>query len=283
MVGDEQLRDRTATVVGDDIGAVDAEPVHERDDHGHLSRRADVLPGCHFGPAEREKVGRDASANRCKPRDRIAPLEAVQRESVEDTRERNALFVAARYAPEYPETQLDSPELGQALGAIEIILDHHEPYPGFVINRHWDILKTTKGAMRVASFLGGGMHSNMLRQFFDPDDLGAAVANWPDVARDLLRHLHAEIALAPSDRTAKELLAEVFRYPGVPREWRQRNLSVAPTPLLTVVFRKDDRELRFFSAITTFGAPRDVTPDDVRIECAFPADQATAEFCAALR
>jgi hypothetical protein len=58
---------------------------------------------------------------------------------------------------------------------------------------------------------------------------------------------------------------------------------VAPTPLLTVVFRKNDRELRFFSAITTFGAPRDVTLDDVRIECAFPADQATAEFCAALR
>jgi transcriptional regulator with XRE-family HTH domain len=198
-------------------------------------------------------------------------------------RERNALFVAARYAPEYPETQLDSPELAQALRAIEIILEHHEPYPGFVINRHWDILKTTKGAMRVASFLGGGMHSNMLRQFFDPNDLRAAVANWSDVARDLLRHLHAEIALAPSDRTAKELLAEVFRYPGVPREWRQRNLSVAPTPLLTVVFCKNDRELRFFSAITTFGAPRDVTLDDVRIECAFPADQATAEFCAALR
>jgi hypothetical protein len=49
------------------------------------------------------------------------------------------------------------------------------------------------------------------------------------------------------------------------------------------LFRKNDRELRFFSAITTFGAPRDVTLDDVRIECAFPADQATAEFCAALR
>jgi MmyB-like transcription regulator ligand binding domain len=198
-------------------------------------------------------------------------------------RERNPLFVAARYAPEYPETQLESPELAQALRAIEIILEHHEPYPGFVINRHWDILKTTKGAIRMASFLGGGMHWNMLRQFFDPDDLRAAVANWPDVARDLLRHLHAEIALAPSDRTAKELLEEVLRYPGVPREWRQRNLSVAPTPLLTVVFRKNDRELRFFSAITTFGAPGDVTLDDVRIECAFPADQATAEFCAALR
>jgi hypothetical protein len=72
-------------------------------------------------------------------------------------RERNPLFVAARYAPEYPETQLDSPELAQALRAIEIILEHHEPYPSFVINRHWDILKTTKGAMRVASFLGGGI------------------------------------------------------------------------------------------------------------------------------
>jgi hypothetical protein len=52
--------------------------------------------------------------------------------------------------------------------------------------------------------------------------------------------------------------------------------------VLTVEFRKDGRALRFFSTITTFGTPRDVTLDELRIECAFPADQATADFCQGL-
>jgi hypothetical protein len=49
-----------------------------------------------------------------------------------------------------------------------------------------------------------------------------------------------------------------------------------------VRFRKDDRELRFFSTITTVGTARDVTIDELRIECTFPADDATAELCRTL-
>jgi hypothetical protein len=37
----------------------------------------------------------------------------------------------------------------------------------------------------------------MLLQFFDPDDLGAAVVNWEEVAGDLIRHLHDEVAAVP--------------------------------------------------------------------------------------
>jgi hypothetical protein len=40
-------------------------------------------------------------------------------------RERNALFLAARYAPEYSETNLDAPELVQVRRAIEILCRKH--------------------------------------------------------------------------------------------------------------------------------------------------------------
>jgi transcriptional regulator with XRE-family HTH domain len=198
-------------------------------------------------------------------------------------RERNALFLAARYAPEYPETNLDAPEFAQMRRAIEIVLAHHEPYPAFVLNRHWDILRANEASMRVAGYIHGTTaHSNMLRQFFDPDDLRAAVVNWEEVARDLLRHLHDELAAVPSDVRGRELLNEILRYPGVPGEWRMRDLHAPPTPLLTVVFRKDDDEYRFFSTITRFGTPRDVTLEDLRIECTFPADVGTAKLCRTL-
>jgi hypothetical protein len=68
-------------------------------------------------------------------------------------------------------------------------------------------------------------------------------------------------------------------YPGVLAQWRTLDVGALPPPLLTVVFRKADRELRFFSTITTFAMPRDVTLDEIRIECAFPADESTAELC----
>jgi transcriptional regulator with XRE-family HTH domain len=198
-------------------------------------------------------------------------------------RERNALLLAAGYSPEYAETDLDAPELAQVRRAIDFIIEHQEPYPAFVLNRRWDILAANRAAARVAAFLvGGSAHTNMLRQFFDPADIRAAVVNWEEIAGDLLRHLHDEVAATPSDARARALLDEVCGYPGVPARWRERPLDSPPPPVLTVVFRKGGTELRFFSTIARFGTPRDVTVDELRIECVFPGDEATAELCRSL-
>jgi transcriptional regulator with XRE-family HTH domain len=116
-------------------------------------------------------------------------------------RERNALLLAGGYAPEYTESGLDAPELAQVRRAVDYILEHQEPYPAFVLNRRWDILKANGAAARVAEFLiGGSRHDNMVRQFLDPGDLRRVVDNWEEVAGDLVRHLYDEVAAAPSDR-----------------------------------------------------------------------------------
>lgn len=184
-------------------------------------------------------------------------------------RERNALLVAAGYAPRYPESQLATPALAQVRQAIELMLKQQEPYPAFLMNRHWDILMANEAAVRMNRFLLGGRdspHRNMLRHVFDPGDLRGVLANWEEVAGDLLAHLHNLVSSSPGDTVARALLEEVLSYPGVPARWRQRDLSTAPTPLLTTVFQRDGRELRFFSTITTFGTPRDVTLDELHIE-----------------
>ena len=41
--------------------------------------------------------------------------------------------------------------------------------------------------------------------------------------------------------------------------------------------RTDDGELRFFSTVTTFGTPADITVEELSIESFFPADRETAE------
>jgi transcriptional regulator with XRE-family HTH domain len=196
-------------------------------------------------------------------------------------RERNALLVAAGFAPRYRETELASPEMAPIRRAIEFILQHQEPYPAIVTNRHWDILLMNESTRRIFEFLlpGGPRHVNMLRQIFDPQDMRSVLRNWEELAIDVLRHLHNQVAVAPSDAKARALLDEVLAYPGVPAQWRTREPGSTPQPLLNTVFGKDELELRFFSTITTFGTPHDVTLDELRIECSFPADDATAEFC----
>jgi transcriptional regulator with XRE-family HTH domain len=198
-------------------------------------------------------------------------------------RERNMLLMAAGYTPEYAETPLTDPELTQVRRAIEFILEHQEPYPAFVINRCWDVVQANRAAARLENFLhGGSIHVNMMRRFFDPEDMRAVVVNWEDIASDLIRHLHDEVTASPSDSTMRALLEEVLSYPGIPSHWRTRQLGTSPPPLLTVVFRKEDHELRFFSTITRFGTPRDVTIDELRIECTFAADEPTAQLCRTL-
>lgn len=200
-------------------------------------------------------------------------------------RERNALLLGAGYAPQYSENALATPTLERMREAIELILTHQEPYPAFVVNRHFDVLMANAAAQRINDLVMRGRpsaHANLLRQVFDPDDFRQVIVNWPEVAEKFLRHLHADIAAAPSDATAQALLDEVLAYPGVPKAWRLRDVEIEPVPVLNLVFRSDAGELRFFETVTTFATPRDVTLDELRIECAFPADAHTADVCARL-
>jgi transcriptional regulator with XRE-family HTH domain len=196
-------------------------------------------------------------------------------------RERNALAVAAGFAPQYRETALTTPEMAPVTRAIETILAHQEPYPAIVMNRHWDVLMVNDAVLRIFGRLkrGGPKHPNVMRQVFDPDDMRAVVGNWEEVAGDLIRHLHNEVATSPSDARLRALLDEVLAAPGVPQSWRKREPGASPAPMLTTIFRSEDLELHFFSTLTTFGTTRDVTLDELRIECMFPVDEATAEKC----
>ena len=200
-------------------------------------------------------------------------------------REHNALLLAAGYAPQYAERELANPALGPLSQAIDLILQHQDPYPAFVISRRFDVLAANDAAGRVNAFLMEGRqspHTNLLHQVFDPGDFRPVIANWPDVAAKFLRQLQDELMASPTDPAIRRLLDEILAYPGVPAAWRLRDLSAEPEPVLTMVFNSRAGPLRFFETITTFAAPRDVTLDEIRIDCAFPADEHTAQVCARL-
>lgn len=197
-------------------------------------------------------------------------------------RERNALLRAAGFAPSYDEEDLSAPGLEHMRQAVDLILKHQNPFPAFVLNRNFDILGANDGAARVGQFISGGKppkHGNLLHQVFDPDDLRPIVDNWAEVAAWFLRRLQDEIVAAPGNGAAQALLEEVLAYPDIPKAWRNRPIGADIKPVLTIDFRSPAGNLRFFETITTFAAPLSVTLDELRIDCAFPADEATAEVC----
>jgi hypothetical protein len=49
-----------------------------------------------------------------------------------------------------------------------------------------------------------------------------------------------------------------------------------------MILKKGDIELQFFSMVSTFGTPLDVTLQEIRIETFFPADDKTESFVRAL-
>jgi transcriptional regulator with XRE-family HTH domain len=193
-------------------------------------------------------------------------------------RERNALLLAAGYAPLYRETDLEAPEMVAAKHAVEFILAQQEPYPAIVVDRHWNLLLSNDATRR---FLGRFLDAppplplNAMRLIFHPAGLRPFIENWEEVAGHLIERVHREAAGAPPDAEAKALLEEMLGYPGVPGRWRTPQLDRAPAPLVSVVYRRGDVRLTFFSTITTFGTPQDVTLQELRIESFFPADEAT--------
>lgn len=194
-------------------------------------------------------------------------------------RERNALFIAAGYAPVYRETGLSTPEMTIARQAVDFILKQQEPWPAIVMDRHWNLLQVNNGATKLVTWLLGRSPEdrNVVRQVFRNDMLRPYIMNWEEVAADMVRRLNQEIDWVPTDKESKALLSEVLTYDGVPAEWRNRDLQTPASPMLTFTFRKGPDEVSFFSTWTTFGAPHDVTLEELRIESSFPADDRTAK------
>lgn len=195
-------------------------------------------------------------------------------------RERNVLLLAAGYAPMYRETGLEAPEMEHARKAVGLILQQQEPYPAVVMDAHWNMVRSNAAAERffaqLISLPGNGRAPNIVRLMFDPAGLRPFVANWESVAESLVQRIHREALGGVPDELTNGLLEEVLAYPGVPRRWRMPDLLTPfPGPYLAVQFRKGELAMDYFSTVTTLGTPLDVTLQEIRIECFFPANEDT--------
>jgi transcriptional regulator with XRE-family HTH domain len=186
-------------------------------------------------------------------------------------RERNQVLLAAGYAPQYRETGLDDASMAQVNAALQTLLDHHEPHPAVVMDRHWNVLRANGAATALFDWLLDAPvpEPNVVRLMFGP--LRPYVANWPLTGEALVQRVHREAIGGVPDATTRRLLDEVLALPGIPPAWRTPDFARTQLPLLPVVFAKGGRTRSYFSLVTTVGTPQDVTLQELRVESFFPA------------
>jgi len=198
-------------------------------------------------------------------------------------RQQNVLLLAAGFAPVWRESDLSAPELALVNRALDVMLAQQEPFPGFVVDRRWNLLRANQGAGRLVEFLAGPAPQaapaadavNLADALISPDGLRPLIVNWQEVARYFLRGVQAD-ALADGTPETAALLRRLLSYPGIPTLSEPPALEEPLAPVLAIHFRKDATSLRLFTTIATLGTPQDVTLQEIRIECFFPADDPTA-------
>jgi transcriptional regulator with XRE-family HTH domain len=196
-------------------------------------------------------------------------------------RERNAFFLAAGYAPIYPETAWNAQEMQGITRALDRLLRQHDPFPSIVMDRYWNVLATNASSPHFfglfVDMAARAKPRNLLHLMFDRQGMRPFVVDWETVARSLIHRVHRELVGGVLDERSRTLLDELFAYPGVDPAWRLRGSSVsAPNlPMIPLGFRMHGKTLRYFSMVTTVGAPQSVAAQELRIESMFPADEET--------
>jgi transcriptional regulator with XRE-family HTH domain len=195
-------------------------------------------------------------------------------------RDRNSLLLAAGYAPRYHETQMDDPISQHVRSSLERLLATHDPYPGLVLDRQWNIVMANEGANRLVAGVPSYVEEprpNVFRLSLHPDGAAAITINFPEWGGYMLDQLH-RLVVATHDPTLIELEREVLAYPNV-RALDRTAMSAGEEPQLLVPCRLNvgGVELSLFTMLTTFGTPSDITLDELAVELFFPADSATEE------
>jgi hypothetical protein len=199
-------------------------------------------------------------------------------------RQENDLLVAAGFAPLWRETPLEGAELAAVSRALDFMLGQQEPYPAFVVDRRWNLLRANLGAASLVGFLvdqpgwapDPAQPVNLADALVAPDLLRPFVANWREVVLYFIRSVHADSVIDGSVET-DALLGRLLSYPDCPRLSDLPTFEHAEEPVLAMAFVKGTTTLRLFTTLATLGTPRNVTTEEVRIENFFPADQETAE------
>ncbi|MEW2114058.1 helix-turn-helix transcriptional regulator [Streptomyces sp. NPDC005474] len=197
-------------------------------------------------------------------------------------RERNALLLAAGYAPRYRETPLGDPGLESLREGVERLIQGYEPYPAFVVDATYDVLAANRGILMLVEGLPESVLApplNAMRLTLHPEGLAPRIRNLREWRGHLLAQMERQIALHRS-APLRALYEEVAAYPVPEAEGGQADPAPDSASAFALPMRieHEGQLLSFVSSISTFNTPMDITVAELAIETLLPADPATVKY-----
>ena len=198
-------------------------------------------------------------------------------------RERNAMLLAAGFAPAFPERSLDDPALAAAREPIELLLGGHEPYPALVVNRHWNLMLANRTAHRMMQGVAPALlvpPVNVLRLSLHPEGVAPRIANLAEWRAHLFTRLRHQIQIT-GDATLAALLRELEGYPAP----GSSGAEPIPEAAFVVPLRLENPagRLNLMSTTMIFGTPLDITLSELALETFLPADRRRRSCCGSWR
>lgn len=191
-------------------------------------------------------------------------------------RDRNDVLLTAGYAPMYAERSLEDPELASVREALKLILNGHEPYPAFVIDRNYNVVDANRTVGVLLEGVAADMlqpHMNVIRICLHPDGLAPRLMNFDTVHANVVARLQRDV-FATGNKAARELLNEIRQYAPATAT---PELGAQPFEIATSLrLRTTYGELAFHTTLATFTTAFDITVAEFAVESFFPADESTA-------
>lgn len=192
-------------------------------------------------------------------------------------RGRNALLLAAGFAPVYSETQLDSPDAAAGRRAVDLVLASHEPFPALAVDRHWHLVAANRAVPLLLTGIPEELLQpplNVLRLSLHPRGLAPRIENLGEWREHVFMRLQHQIGVT-NDEGLIALVKELESYPGddTPGKTHDAQFGGLIVPLK---IRSDAGILTYFTTTTVFGTAVDITFSELIIESFMPGDAFTA-------
>lgn len=185
-------------------------------------------------------------------------------------RDRNSLLLAAGLNPRFPELPISDDTVAPFRAAIKHMLDTHEPYPAFVIDRWWNVVDANAAGWRFFPSPDNQV-INAVDTFLAHGPVRDMIENFDTVAWTFVQRLQHEVAASGPDPRLQSLLDRAHSYLQdiPPPDWSQN-----PGPELVICprLRIGDQVISTLSMIARFGNSREVNLEELRVELVYPAD-----------
>ena len=190
---------------------------------------------------------------------------------------RNDWLIAAGLAPAFRRRDADDADIAMAREAVAWMVDRHDPYPGFALDRHWRIVRANGMATRLFEGFGIAEGDSLLDAFLGCEPLREAIANMDEIAAHTRARVATELKHYGEDRVLGDALERLDAWID-PAALRHDPGPVITGAFVPVRYRLGDVRLSFFSTFSHFVSTQDIALAELRVELMFPADEASRDW-----